>query len=297
MIRRNLLSIGFVAALVGGCSVRGANAGDLTGSVNVDKAADAGAAPGSDGTVRLAGYKCVKPPPPATPSKLLPVPAGPFLMGCNPQYDTECKKDELPTHSPSLGAYSIEMTEVSQLQYYECVQSGACLAPTCDWDPCGARSEHPVVCVDREDAETYCLWKHERLPSEAEWEKAARGAEGLKFPWGNDSVDCNHTNMSGCKLGANGKDDTAPVGSFPAGASPYGALDMAGNVVEWTADFYDPNYYAMSPAAEPTGPAKAQMYVGRGGGFRSLPYWHRASTRDDYEPSYFKNSTGFRCAR
>ena len=297
MIRRSLISVGFVALLVAGCNVRSASMGDLTGSVDKGEAAPETPfiAAGSDGLKRLTSYACVTPPPAAAPSKMVPVGAGPFLMGCNAEVDTECKKDEL-THTVTLADFAIDATEVSQAQYYECVKSGACLAPTCDWDPCATRAEYPVVCVDHKDAASYCAWKSKRLPTEAEWEKAARGVDGLKFPWGNDGIDCTRTNMAGCAAGQDGKDGTSPVGSRPMGASLYGALDMAGNVVELVADFYDENYYAMSPPADPTGPAKAPAYVGRGGGWKSLPYWHRASTRDDYEPEYFKASTGFRCA-
>lgn len=273
---------------------------DITGSVDRAPAAagkdPAAIAKGSDSATRIATYVCKSPPAPAVASVLAQVPAGPFRMGCNPVSDSECRKDELPTHTVTLGAYAIDTTEVSQVQYYECVESGACLAPTCDWDPCAARAQHPVVCVNHHDATTYCAWKNKRLPTEAEWEKAARGTDGLKFPWGNDPVDCTLANMVGCKAGLGGKDGIANVGSHPAGASVYGVQDMAGNVVELVSDRYDAGYYAMSPAADPIGPATAPAYVGRGGGWKSLPYWHRASTRDDYEPEYFKASTGFRCA-
>ncbi len=300
MVRRQqVMSVGFVVAVaaVMGCGVRGADATDLTTQIEKQPVvADSGIAPGSDGTRRLDTYVCTTPPPPAAPTMMVEIPAGPFLMGCNSANDNECKKDELPPHMVTLKAYSIDVTEVSQLQYYECVKAGICLPPTCDWDPCGARADYPVVCVARADAGNYCVWKEQHLPTEAEWEKAARGPDGLKYPWGNDGIDCTRTNMAGCKAGSDGKDGTSKVGSHPAGASPYGVLDMAGNAVEWVADFYDESYYATSPAEDPTGPTKAGSYVGRGGGWRSVPYWHRASTRDEYEPTYFKNSGGFRCA-
>jgi formylglycine-generating enzyme len=226
-------------------------------------------------------------------SLMVDVPAGTFPMGCNAAIDEECKPDEDPPHDVTLSGFRIDVTEVTQAQYRECVESGACLAPTCDWDPCGGRANHPVVCVNRVDAIAYCTAQGKRLPTEAEWEKAARGPAGTKFPWGNDPVDCIHANVSGCVGG------TEPVGSHPSGASKYGALDMAGNVVEWVSDRYDATYYAVSPAADPQGPApipNRDVYVGRGGGWNSTEIWHRTSARDDYEGTYFKKTFGIRCA-
>ena len=299
-MERRALLFGVIAAagVVPACSARGADGGDLATAIEpTPPVPDSGVAPGSDGTKRLDNYLCAKPPPPATPTKMVPVAAGPFLMGCNPGVDKECNRDELPTHTVTLRAYTIDATEVSQVQYWECFKAGACLAPVCDWDPCGVRINHPVACVDHVDATKYCAWQKKRLPTEAEWEKAARGPDGLKYPWGNQGVDCTRTNMEGCRAGLDGKEGAAPVGTHPAGASPYGALDMAGNIAEWVADYYDVGYYARSPKENPTGPATASAFVGRGGGWRSVPYWQRTSVRDDYSSNYFKNSGGFRCAQ
>ncbi len=276
-------------ALTVSCSVRGAGLSDLVDEV---KTTPAGSEAGSDTAPRL-DVKCDPVPPAAEASKTVPVAASTFGMGCNAQVDQECRKDELPPHSVALAAFEIDVTEVTQAQYYDCVHSGVCAPPSCDWDPCvgGKRRQYPVVCVNHADAVAYCTWKGMRLPTEAEWEKAARGEDRRKYPWGNDGVDCAHANILGCTKG------TMPPGTLAAGASPYGALDMAGNVVEWVLDFYDAAYYATSPASEPKGPAKASRYVGRGGGWRSEPVWHRTSQRDDYEPGYLKDTLGFRCVK
>jgi serine/threonine-protein kinase len=138
----------------------------------------------------------------------------------------------------------------------------------------------------------YCAFIREELPTEAQWEKAARGTDGRKYPWGNDEVGCDFANIAGCNDGG-----AVEVGLLAKGASPYGALDMAGNVVEWTLDVYDATYYARSPTADPTGPVASSdsSFVGRGGGWRSTPAWDRTGARDSYNPRYVKDSIGFRC--
>jgi formylglycine-generating enzyme required for sulfatase activity len=221
------------------------------------------------------------------------------MMGCNPSVDRECRKDELPMHTVTLDAFDIDVTEVTQAQYYECVAARVCHPPTCDWDPCKARANHPVVCIDRPDAIAYCSWKEKRLPTEAQWEKAARGTDGRKFPWGNQAIDCVYANLDGCNYPSAGL-GTLEVGSLPKGISPYGALDMSGNAGEWTADIYDPGYYAVSPPDNPQGPPPTPAYsewVGRGGSWRSKAVWHRTSQRDNYETTYVKNSMGTRCVK
>jgi formylglycine-generating enzyme required for sulfatase activity len=225
----------------------------------------------------------------AAPSDMVGVDAGDFAMGCNEAVDDECDDDETPQHTVTLGAFEIDVTEVTQEQYSTCVAAGACPEPACPWD-C-ARANLPATCVDWAAASSYCAWADKRLPTEAEWEKAARGSDGQKYPWGNDDPSCSLTNMLDCVGGV------MPVGSLPDGASPYGALDMAGNVVELVADFYDANYYADSPAEDPTGPAQGSRYGGRGGGYKSEAVWQRASKRDWYDGDDEGPSLGFRCAR
>jgi formylglycine-generating enzyme required for sulfatase activity len=209
-------------------------------------------------------------------------------MGCNAEVDDQCDDDENPMHIVALSAFEIERTEVTQAAYTACVLDGGCEPPSCAWD-CD-RTDFAASCVDFGQAKDYCAWSGRRLPTEAEWEKAARGSEGLKYPWGNTEPDCELANMAGCG------EEAEPVGSFEAGASPYGVLDLAGNMVEMVADWYDATYYASSPASDPPGPGSGQRYVGRGGGFKSDAKWLRASKRDWYDLTDAGASLGFRCA-
>jgi formylglycine-generating enzyme required for sulfatase activity len=209
-------------------------------------------------------------------------------MGCAAT-DTACRDDEKPEHSVTLGAFEIDRTEVTQDQYAACVTAKACNPPSCDWD-C-TKTDIPAGCVERSDAEAFCTWAGKRLPTEAEWEMAARGTDGRIYPWGNDPPTCTLANMAGCG------DAPTPVGSNPTGASPFGAEDMAGNVVEIVADWYDATYYQTSPATDPTGPATGTRYVGRGGGYKSEAIWQRGSSRDWYDLSDSTPPLGFRCAR
>lgn len=219
----------------------------------------------------------------------IPIPAGEFVMGCNSAVDDECESDETPMHTVDLSAYEIDRNEVTQDQYASCVNAGSCAPPKCEWD-CAATTL-PASCVTQDDAIDYCTWVGKRLPTEAEWEKAARGSDGRKFPWGNQPADCTLVNMVDC-VGS-----STPVGSYPNGASPYGALDMGGNMVEIVADFYDESYYSVSPSVDPKGPATGSRFVGRGGGWRSTAFWQRTSVRDWYDPPDAGISFGFRCAR
>lgn len=218
------------------------------------------------------------------------VSAGTFAMGCNASADAECQSDEKPEHMVELEAFAIDMTEVTQAQYALCFQAGKCSLPYCTWNPCSA-PDLPIACVYREQAVAYCAYVGETLPTEAQWEKAARGTDGRVYPWGDAPLTCDLANVVGCGAG------TRDVGTLPGGASPYGALDMAGNVVEWTLDVYDAAYYAVSPEEDPTGPTATSdsSFVGRGGGWRSDDSWQRTSARDSYDPLYFKDSMGFRC--
>ncbi len=170
------------------------------------------------------------------------VPAGPFVMGA----DRHGEADERPRHTLTLPAFRIDRLEVSNAQYQRCMTAGACTAPR-DCSPRTHRPEQPVVGVSWTQARAYCAWAHGRLPTEREWEKAARGPDGRTYPWGEERPD--DTRAVFGRSGHSGSPDG--VGLRPRGASPYGALDMAGNVWEWTESPYDPYAYR-HPNREPT---------------------------------------------
>ena len=244
-----------------------------------DQGSSAGATPSGEPE----GFACTAT---ADPGEMVSVPAGEFTMGCDAR---SCGGDEQPQHAVTLAAFEIDRTEVTQAQYTACIADGACEPPSCDW-VCD-QPDLPAGCVTWAQAKAFCGWAGKRLPTEAEWEKAARGDAGGTYPWGDDAPSCARANMAGCA------DGLLPVGSAPDGASPYGALDMAGNVVELVADWYDAGYYATSPSTDPEGPATGTRYSGRGGGFKSDSNFLRASKRDWYDPTDTAVSLGFRCAR
>jgi formylglycine-generating enzyme required for sulfatase activity len=212
--------------------------------------------------------------------------AGEFIMG------SDWDSDEQPVHTVYLDAFYIDKTEVTNAQYRKCVEAGACEEPGC-WDDSDFNApDQPVVCVNWYQAQDYCEWAGKQLPTEAEWEKAARGTDGRTYPWG-EGIDCEHAHYLGCDPTM----VTVPVGSKPKGASPYGALDMAGNVREWVADWYDSGYYATSPESNPKGPASGDDRVVRDGSWDIGGRGVSAAKRFSLPPDSPYAHLGFRCAR
>jgi formylglycine-generating enzyme required for sulfatase activity len=219
------------------------------------------------------------------------VPAGPFLMGCNTALDSSCDNDEKPTHTVMLGDFLIDRIEVTQMQFNQCVIASACTAPGF-FDPLQFPT-YPVR-VDWNGAGAYCQWAGKRLPTEAEWEKAARGTDGRLFPWGNDPPDCTRSEYMPCTDGI--RPASCPASGPHPGQSPYGVLDMAGNVQEYVADWYDANYYAASPGLNPPGPTTGTDRVARGGSTGSGAVGIRTSFRNFRDGGEFSD-VGFRCAK
>jgi formylglycine-generating enzyme required for sulfatase activity len=218
-------------------------------------------------------------------AEMVLVPAGEFTMGSN-EYD-----DEKPPRRVYLDAFHIDKYEVTNAQYRRFIQATRRAAPSYEYDARFNGVTQPVVGVSWHDAAAYCGWAGKRLPTEAEWEKAARGTDGRKYPWG-EAWDASRANADDSKLGR-----TTPVGSYPSGASPYGVHDMAGNVFEWVADWYAADYYQRSPERNPQGPDSGQSRVVRGGSWLISPIILRASVRISSSPGNRYNYVGFRCAR
>jgi formylglycine-generating enzyme required for sulfatase activity len=226
------------------------------------------------------------------------IPAGIFQMGCVPT-DRDCYPRETPRHEVEITApFWLGRTEVPVAAYerFVAAQGREMPAPpeglpgyNDHWE----KKDHPMVKVSWQNAADYCAWAGGRLPSEAEWEYAARGGrDGLKYPWGHERSheDANFWRTGGRDEWAN----TAPTGSFPANA--YGLFDMAGNVYEWTADWFDEDYYSKSPRSDPKGPAKGRTKVARGGAGFINTNTLRISTRLSHPPHAVNLGVGFRCA-
>jgi formylglycine-generating enzyme required for sulfatase activity len=221
--------------------------------------------------------------------ELVTVPQGAFLMGCDPAGDPLCGEDEQPQHRVELSAYGIMRTEVSQAAWQACVDDGACDEPLLA-EGMERHPQLPVTGLVREMAQDFCEWADLRLPTEAEWEKAARGEDGQRYPWGEAAPDCSLAHGRGCG------DAPLPVDSLEAGASPYGALHMSGNAWEWVSDSYDPLYYQDSPAQDPTGPTQAGLQQIRGVSVYSDPATLRAADRQMAISGMACPLCGLRCA-
>ncbi len=234
---------------------------------------------------------------PAKPTKTIArtgmavIPAGEFWMGCNEKVDSKCNKDEKRGDNVYVGAFSIDKHEVTVALYRKCVEAGKCSNDgltswkKCNWDKSG-REDHPMNCVDWYQAKKYCAWARKRLPTEAEWEKAARGTDGKIYPWGN-RWDSSRANV--------GEHGTVSVGSYPSGASPYGVYDMAGNVWEWTSSLYKPYPYKAEEGRED--PKAKGFRVLRGGSWNLTAEDARTSFRLRNVPVLRFPYFGFRCAK
>ncbi|MCC6499702.1 MAG: SUMF1/EgtB/PvdO family nonheme iron enzyme [Anaerolineales bacterium] len=225
------------------------------------------------------------------------VPAGEFSMGSENGSD-----DERPVHPVYLDAFYMDVYEVTNAAYQACVDVGACDPPQetssytrSSYYENSEFDNYPVIDVDWNQAKAYCAWRGGGLPTEAQWEKAARGDDGRTYPWG-EEVSCNQANYHNGSNYCVG--DTTEVGNYENGKSPYGMYDMAGNVWEWVNDWYDSDYYASSPSSNPSGPVSGQYRVLRGGAWDYLVVnLVRSAFRNRDAPDGIYNGIGFRCAR
>lgn len=229
------------------------------------------------------------------PVEMVRIPAGPFLMG-NPA--GVGRRDEQPRRKIHVDSFFIDTHEVTNARYLNFVRQTGHRHPP---DPYGdgeltsakGIERLPVVQVNWYDAVEYCHWAGKRLPREAEWEKAARGTDGRLFPWGNDTATAAQANFDREWVG---KETLHPVGSLPAGRSPYGVEDMSGNAREWVQDWYKPDYYEKAPDRNPKGPDRGVLRVIRGGSWHSPIADIRATARGKGGFALRTHGTGFRCA-
>ncbi len=259
------------------------------------------------------------------PAGMVRVPTGTFRMGSP---DGEGEDREHPQHEVTLSGYCIDRTEVTVKEYRACVAAGGCTATPSKmevqqgaspvvvkmWCNGKDRADHPINCVSWEQAVAYCRSVQKRLPTEAEWEYAARGSDGRKYPWGDQPPSASRLNacQNECVLmaerdlkvewhGMYNDDDgwptTAPVGSYPGGASPFGVLNLAGNVSEWTADSAEPYTAAAARDPQRSGPGEGRVIRGSGW-LDNNPSWVRAASRFySVERDQASLEVGFRCAR
>lgn len=231
-------------------------------------------------------------PPPGTPmiwvdgSILVHVPGSEFIMGG--------EGTDNPVHKVGLSSFWIYRTKVTNRMYAYCVAAGKCAPPK---DPNSLKDfndvalhDFPVAGVDWEQADIYCRFVEGRLPTEAEWEKTARGPDGNVYPWGDATPDCKLLNFNGTCVGKK-----TEVFDYPTGKSFYTALDMAGNAFEWTSDWYDPNYYGASPVADPRGPEAGTVRTVRGSSYQSDQTQTPSYRRFFLDPTQYRPDLGFRC--
>ena len=242
--------------------------------------------------------------------EMVRIPAGWFIMGSDKKVDKNAYPPEFPQRKVYLDAYDIDKYEVTTVQYLKFVLATD-RPPLLDWQYDGGNfqetmANHPVMHVSWYDADAYCKWAGKRLPTSAEWEKAARGEDGRIYPWGNQPAGLSRANFG--RTGLSGPVRDRPerlllyppiisVDKYENAVSPYGAFQMAGNVAEWTADWYDPSYYKTASNQNPKGPERGTQKAFRGGGWIDSTPSVRAAQRNGTDPNTKMNWLGFRCAR
>jgi iron(II)-dependent oxidoreductase len=242
--------------------------------------------------------------------EMVNIPAGTFLMGSDKKADRNAYLPEFPQRKVYLDAYEIDKFEVTTVQFLKFVLATN-RSPLIDWQYEGGNfqetmASHPVMHVSWFDADAYCTWAGKRLPTSAEWEKAARGEDGRIYPWGNEPAGLSRANFG--RTGLSGPVRDRPerlllyppiisVDKYENAVSPYGVYQMSGNVAEWTADWYDPGYYKKAPDRNPKGPDKGTQKAFRGGGWIDSTPSVRPAQRNGTDPNTKMNWLGFRCAR
>jgi formylglycine-generating enzyme required for sulfatase activity len=242
--------------------------------------------------------------------EMVRIPAGTFLMGSDKKIDRNAYPAEFPQRKVYLDAFDIDRYEVTTVQFLKFVLATN-RNPLIDWQYDGGNfqetmASHPVMHVSWFDAEAYCQWAGKRLPTSAEWEKAARGEDGRIYPWGNEPAGLSRANFG--RTGLSGPVRDRPerlllyppiisVDKYENAVSPYGVFQMAGNVAEWTADWYDPHYYKKAPDRNPKGPEKGTQRAFRGGAWVDSTPSVRPAQRNGTDPQTKMNWLGFRCAR
>jgi len=238
------------------------------------------------------------------------VSAGEFPMGSDKKVDKNAYQPELPRRNVYLDAFEIDKFEVTTVQFLKFVLATN-RPPLLDWRYDGGNfqesmASHPVMHVSWYDADAYCKWAGKRLPTSAEWEKAARGEDGRIYPWGNQPAGPSRANFGRGGLSGPVRDrperlllypPIISVDKYENAVSPYGVFQMAGNVAEWTADWYDPNYYKTAPNRNPKGPEKGTQKAFRGGGWIDSTPSVRPAQRNGTDPNTKMNWLGFRCVR
>lgn len=227
-------------------------------------------------------------------SPMVTIPEGEFTMGVD---GTQALEDERPAHRPWLDTFAMDLHEVTTAQYALFLEAANRSSPW-QWETVdlNRHGDRPVIGVSWSDADAFCRWKEKRLPTEAEWEKAARGTDGRLYPWGNQVPAHEAANFA---LGARFSYSQVlmPVRSYDQGRSPFGLYQMAGNAYEWVQDWYAANYYEVSPGRNPQGPDGGQFKVLRGGSWSDLPKYLLTYGRFKLPPETRNSYTGFRCAR